>query len=86
MENQISVKCTYIESIHNMRKPVISSEISPKFDGVPTTDTLPESQISSDYRYHIFHRKSKKQTPSKGFALIKKRYHNNFYALISTDL
>ena len=24
-----------------MRKPVISSEISPKFDGVPTTDTLP---------------------------------------------
>jgi hypothetical protein len=29
----------HIESIHNMRKPVISSEISPKFDGVPTTDT-----------------------------------------------
>jgi hypothetical protein len=41
MENQISVKCTYIESIHNMRKPVISSEISPKLDGVPTTDILP---------------------------------------------
>ena len=34
-----------------MRKSVISSEISPKFDGVPTTDTLPISQISTGYRY-----------------------------------
>ena len=31
-------KFQIVESIHNMRKPVISSEISPKFDGVPTTD------------------------------------------------
>jgi hypothetical protein len=36
----------YIESIHNMRKPVISSEISPKFDRVPTTDILPDPQLS----------------------------------------
>jgi len=36
----------YIESIHNMRKPVISSEISPKFDRVQTTDILPEKQLS----------------------------------------
>ena len=28
-----------------MRKSVISSEISPKFDGVPTTDTLPIHEI-----------------------------------------
>ena len=33
--------------VHNMRKPVISSEISPKFDGVPNTDTLPEVQLSN---------------------------------------
>ena len=38
-KRQISPKYRYIESIHNMRKPVISSEISPKFDGVPSTDT-----------------------------------------------
>ena len=29
-----------------MRKSVISSEISPKFDGIPTTDTLPKVQLS----------------------------------------
>ena len=40
-ENQISPKCRYIENIHCMRKPVISSEIIPKFDGVLTTDILP---------------------------------------------
>ena len=40
-ENQISPRYRYIENIHSMRKPVISSEISPKFDGVPTTYILP---------------------------------------------
>jgi len=35
-----------------MRKPVISSEISPKFYGVQTTDTLPVSIISNRLRYH----------------------------------
>jgi len=29
-----------------MKKPVISSEISPEFDDVPNTDTLPEKQLS----------------------------------------
>ena len=45
-ENQISPRYRYIENIHSMRKPVISSENSPKFDGVPTTDTLPLNQLS----------------------------------------
>ena len=40
-ENQISPRYRYIENIHSMRKPVISSEINPKFDRVQTTDTLP---------------------------------------------
>ncbi len=44
-ESQISSNCRYIESIHNMRKPVISSEISPKFDGVPTACILPIPQF-----------------------------------------
>jgi hypothetical protein len=51
-----------------------------------TLAQLAWSQNQHDYRYPIFHRKSKRQTPSKGSALIKKRYHNNFKALISTDL
>jgi len=46
-ENQIALKFRYIESIHSMRKPVISSEISPKFDGLPTTYILPISEIIS---------------------------------------
>ena len=29
-----------------MRKPVISSGINPKFDEVPTTDTLPDNKLS----------------------------------------
>ncbi len=41
----------YIESIHNMRKPVISNEISPKFDGVPTTDFLPVYEIRQKCMY-----------------------------------
>jgi len=45
-ENQIALKFRYIESIHSMKKPVISSEISLKFDGVQTTDILPEKQLS----------------------------------------
>ena len=38
-----------------MRKPVISSEISPKFDGASTTDTLPVSQLTENivYQTHI---------------------------------
>ena len=44
--NQISTNYRYIENIHNMRKPVISSEISPEFDDVPNTDILPEVQLS----------------------------------------
>ena len=36
-----------------MIKPVISSEISPKFDAVPTTDFLSEGQLSSEGRYPI---------------------------------
>ena len=35
-ENQLTSNYRYIESIHSMRKPVISSEISPKFDGFKT--------------------------------------------------
>jgi hypothetical protein len=31
-----------------MRKPVISSEISPEFDDVPNPDTLPEKQLSEN--------------------------------------
>jgi hypothetical protein len=34
-------------------------------------DTLPQNQISPNYRYPIFHRRSKTQTPSKEFALTK---------------
>jgi len=44
--DKMSVDYRYIEIIHNMRKPVISSEISPKFDGVSTTCILPEKQLS----------------------------------------
>ena len=40
-----SSKTIYIETIHNMRKPVISSEIGPKFDGVSTTYILPLNQL-----------------------------------------
>ncbi len=38
-----------------MRKPVISNEISLKFDEVPTTDTLPVSQLTENivYKMHI---------------------------------
>jgi len=35
-----------IESIQASFKIVICSEIGPKFDGVQTTDILPESQLS----------------------------------------
>jgi len=35
-KNNTSVNYRYIESIHSMKKPVISSEISPKFDGFKT--------------------------------------------------
>ena len=34
-----------------MRKPVISSEISPKFGGVPTTDILPISKPHLNLQY-----------------------------------
>jgi len=34
-----------------MRKPVISSEINPKFDGVPTACILPVSQLYVKLRY-----------------------------------
>ena len=40
------LKSRFIESIHNMKKPVISNEISPKFDRVQTTYILPEKQLS----------------------------------------
>jgi hypothetical protein len=38
-----------------MRKPVISYEIRPKFDRVPTTDILPVSQLTENivYQTHI---------------------------------
>ncbi len=36
-----------------MRKPVISCEISPKFDGVPTAYSLPLPQHYVNYRYQI---------------------------------
>jgi len=45
-ENQISANYRYIESIRNMRKPVISSEISLKFGRVLTTYTLPDNKLS----------------------------------------
>ena len=49
----------YIESIHNMRKPVISSEIGPKFDGVQTTDFLyPKPDNISDIRLPTEHQHS----------------------------
>ena len=37
-----------------MRKPVISSEISSKFDGVPTTDTLPTPNYQILLIYDIY--------------------------------
>jgi len=40
--------CRYMESIRSMRKPVISSEISPKFDGVKTCDFLPVAQAKAN--------------------------------------
>ena len=40
-----------IESIRTSAKFVICSKINPKFDGVPTTDTLPLSQIRQYFRY-----------------------------------
>ncbi len=44
----------YIESIHSMRKPVISSEISLKFDGFKTCDFLPKPQVqASQFQVHI---------------------------------
>lgn len=36
----------YIESIRTSAKFVICSKISPKFDGVPATDSLPQAQLS----------------------------------------
>ena len=39
-QNEDSSKWWLIESIHNMRKSVISSEISPEFDDVPNTTQL----------------------------------------------
>jgi hypothetical protein len=49
---------------------------------------LPELQPKVDQlRLHISHNgliKSKGQTPENRFALIKKRYHKNFEALIFT--
>jgi len=44
--NQISTNYRYIEIISVQKKVVISSKISPEFDGVPITDTLPDSQLS----------------------------------------
>ncbi len=49
--SQLYVKLWYIESIHNMRKPVISSEINPKFDGVPTACILPVSKLYAKLKY-----------------------------------
>jgi len=57
-----------------MRNPVISSEISPKSDGVPTPDFLPHPQVSAECRYHDFRREN-------GPKHLKKRYHNNFSAV-----
>jgi hypothetical protein len=51
-----------------MRKPVISSEISPKFDGFKTCDFLPKPQVqASQFQVHIsyFLQKCKKGKPSK---------------------
>jgi hypothetical protein len=35
--------------------------------------------VRADYRYPISYRNAKMQAPEKGFALIEKRYHKNFY-------
>ena len=37
-----------------MRKAVISTEISPKFDRVQTTDTLPVSQLTENIIYQTY--------------------------------
>jgi len=49
--NQISAEYRYIESIRSMRKPVISSEISPKIDGFKTCDFLP---VSTPFKTTIY--------------------------------
>ena len=44
-EIDMSLYYRYVESIHSMRKPVITSEISPEFDDVPNTDLARETTI-----------------------------------------
>ena len=55
-----------------MRKPVISSEISPKFAGVLTTDILPIAQLIENivYQTHIT-RFSAVSKPEKQISVIE---------------
>ena len=69
----------YIESIQTSAKTVICFKISPKFEGVPNTDTLPVSAIINVFKMlrYVLHTCNPNEDPPDEPKCID--YHNILY-------